>query len=58
VQDRYVAGIAFYLLLRKVHEMKGKTASEQDTNGSNDASSELDRMAQVVSMLCLPIEAL
>ncbi|HEX9341641.1 MAG TPA: hypothetical protein VF992_10815 [Thermoplasmata archaeon] len=58
VEDRYLAGVAFYLLLRKVHEIKGKSLPDSEPNGSSDSSAELDRVAQVVSVLSLPIEAL
>jgi len=58
VEERYVAGVAFYLLLRKVHEIKGKIPPDPESNGSNDGSPELERVAQVVSVLSLPIEAL
>jgi hypothetical protein len=58
VEERYVAGVAFYLLLRKVHELKKLLQPDPEENGSGDASPELRRVAQVVAMLSLPVEAL
>ena len=58
VEDRYVAGIAYYLLLRKVHELNHKLDLSDDPNGSNDGCLELDRVAETISVLSIPPDLL
>ena len=58
VEDRYVAGIAYYLLLRKVHELNHKLEFNDDLNGSNDGCLELDRVAETISVLSIPPDLL
>ena len=59
VEERYLAGVAFYLLLKKVDEMKG---NERELNSgsdeSPDGSPELRRLAETIAALALPPEAL
>ena len=59
VQDRYVAGVAYYLLLKEVHARTGKTPANGETEEDKvDSSFELQRLAETVTALSLPIEAL
>ena len=58
VEDRFVAGIAYYLLLRYIADKKNPGTAKSDNGDSPDASPELQRLAQTVSVLSLPIEAL
>ena len=55
VKDRYSAAIAYYLLLREVDRRRRRERS-QDEDASS--SPELNRLAQTVSLLSLPIESL
>jgi len=59
VEERYLAGVAFYLLLKKVDEMKG---NERELNAGSDESAdgspELRRLAETIAALALPPEAL
>lgn len=57
VEDRYVSAVAYYLLLRHVQKKKARKTNPEDEN-QNDDSPELDRLAQTVLMLALPIENL
>ncbi|MBI5000344.1 MAG: hypothetical protein HZB92_02295 [Euryarchaeota archaeon] len=54
-KDRYVAAIAFYLLLREVDKRKKRITGELDESAD---SVELQRIARTVSQLALPIETL
>lgn len=56
IEERYISGIAYYLLLRKVHEIKGKGVSPAPDSESDD-SPELVRVAQTVATLSLPQES-
>ena len=56
IEERYVAGIAYYLLLKKADELNHKTKSEDKGNGLEDESRELERLAQTIAALSLPIE--
>ncbi len=59
VQERYVSGIAYYLLLREVHARKGRiSVSAEAEEEKADSSFELQRLAETVAALALPIEVL
>ena len=59
VEERYLAGVAFYLLLKKVDEMRnGPSEEDQGREESADGSKELRRLAETVAALALPPEAL
>lgn len=60
IRNRYVAGVAYYLLLRKMDELKSPNNS--DSNFENivdeDSCPELQRLAKVIAALSMPVEAL
>ena len=58
VKDRYVAGVAYYLLLRTAYEIHNKTSIDQDPDEPMDGTSELDRIAHTIAVLSVPIESL
>lgn len=58
IEERYVAGVAYYLLLKKAQEMTHESKPSQEDDELIDASPELVRLAQTISALSLPIEAL
>ncbi len=59
VQDRYVAGVAYYVLLKEVQARTGKVARNAETDDDRvDSSFELQRLAETIAALSLPIEAL
>lgn len=59
-QERYVAAIAYYLLLKRVNEIKkGTNPNEsQETGEDPKSSSELQRLANTISLLIRPIDLL
>lgn len=59
VQDRYTAGVAYYLLLREADRMNRKKDDRREEEvDTQDDSPELARLAQTVSAMSLPIESL
>ena len=58
IRDRYVAGVAYYLLLKKSEELKSSNWSRQisDSAAEEDNSPELQRLAKVISALSMPID--
>ena len=57
IKDRYVAAIAYYLLLREIDRRK-RGAEECKSELEEPDSNELQRLALTVSLLALPTEAL
>jgi hypothetical protein len=58
VEDRYAAGIAYYLLLREAdHRKKKENGASEDTE-MLDNSPELTRLARTLSVMSIPIESL
>jgi len=54
-KEKYVAAISYYLILREVEKMKIENSNKYDDSPS---SLELQRLAQTISLLVLPIGAL
>lgn len=54
IEDRYLAGVAYYLVLRKAEEIRKKVAEE--ANGQGDHSPELDRVARTLAAIAVPFE--
>jgi hypothetical protein len=58
IEERYVSGVAFYLFLRKVDELKKIIDPSQEGEESVDGCPELDRMAQTIAILSVPLDAI
>jgi len=58
VEDRYLAGVSYYLLLREADRRKKKNGHQGEDEEAQDDSPELVRLAQTVSVMSLPIESL
>ena len=60
IEDRYVAGAAYYLLLKQIEERKIKPTSTSDEGviSDGDSSLELRRLAKVLSAMAIPVEEL
>ena len=58
VQERYTAGVAYYLLLKEVHSRADKiSVTAEAEEEKTDSSFELQRLAETVAALALPIES-
>ena len=59
VKDRYVAAVAYHLLLMHVDRIIGKHTTREDSEISEEREEkEKERLAKTASMLALPIDAL
>jgi len=58
VEDRYVAGVSYYLLLREADRRKKQNGASGEDTEVQDDSPELARLAQTVSVMALPVESL
>jgi hypothetical protein len=56
IKNRYLAGVAYYLLVKKAQEMKGVIQKTVDEPG--DSSPELDRLARTLAAVAIPSEHL
>jgi hypothetical protein len=57
IEERYIAGVAFYLLLKKIQELKGKGNHPGTSETDLDDSAELDRLAHTVATLAVPLDS-
>jgi hypothetical protein len=54
IEDRYVSGVAYYLVLRKAAELRKQLAEEAAASGDN--SMELDLVARTLAAVSIPFE--
>jgi hypothetical protein len=57
IEDRYVSGVAYYLVLRKAEELR-KRLREEESGTSGDSSLELDLVARTLAAVSIPFEKL
>ncbi len=56
IEDRYVSGVAYYLVLRKAEELRKRIQEEPGASGDN--SLELDLVARTLAAVSIPFEKL
>lgn len=54
IQDRYISGVAYYLVLRKAEEIRGRIKEEPAASGDN--ALELDLMARALAAVSVPFD--
>ena len=54
IEDRYVSGVAYYLVLRKAAELRKQLPEEAAVSGDN--SMELDLIARTLAAVSIPFE--